>query len=79
MEKAAIVLVTGGRGMVGRNIQDLVDQIQAEPSTLEAQVVEENLKANRDNASVRDFIRHHSKSCSFVFMKSTDADLRDYK
>jgi dTDP-4-dehydrorhamnose reductase len=79
MEKQSIVLVTGGRGMVGRNLQDLVNEIQAEPSTLEAQVVEDNLKANKDNAALRDFIRHHSKSCNFIFMKSTDADLRDYK
>jgi dTDP-4-dehydrorhamnose reductase len=42
-------------------------------------VVEDNLKANKDNTSVRDFIKLHSKSCNFVFMKSSDADLRDYK
>lgn len=65
--------------MVGRNIEDLVKEIQAEPTVLEGSVIEENLKINKDNAAVRDFIRYHARDCNFIFMKSSDADLRDSK
>lgn len=80
MENKPLVLVTGGSGMVGRNLQDLLNSIKSKDSQHDdLDKASSRLKENRDNESLLNFLSVLIPSYNFEFQSSKDLDLLDFQ
>lgn len=73
--KPVKVLVTGGTGLVGSNIREVVEYFKSEPLERTLEEVTHDLEEKQDNDSLGDFLRVNVADHEYIFLSSKDCNL----
>ncbi len=77
-DKQIKVIVTGGTGLVGSNLNDVVKLLQSEVPTLSLDEATASLEEKQDNQSLENFLQVAIQGIKFIFFGSRDCNLIDY-
>ncbi|CDW91597.1 gdp-l-fucose synthetase [Stylonychia lemnae] len=71
------ILVTGGTGLVGSNLRELVEYYQSSQVDIAVEDATNKLEQEQDNQSLDNFIRANVQNHEFIYLSSKDCNLLD--